>query len=1129
MKSSMMIGLLLLGAGGAAFGQVAESVRDIPVAYDVDVVVVGGTSGGVSAAVEAAKNGASVFLLSSRPYLGTDLCGTGRLWLEPGEVPQTDLGRELFPPAALKGQSSVLFSYQSDIPSARKHKDKGAMLTDGRFSDAWTESVQFNGDVSLTLDLANKKAVRSLSLMAFQRPGEFAVDHAAVFVSADRAAWRPAGEIRNETPDQAFEKKPLILSIPLKESARWIRLDVVKRADASRVLLGEILIEADAPAEGLAEPASGQTITPLHAKQTFSRALVGHDVSFLLGSYPTDVLRDASGNPAGIVMANRAGRQAVRAKVIIDATFRATVARQMGAEFLPFPDGPQKFQRIVIGGAPVSGPELKSRRLMPDVKDQSVTEYTLTLPMIGSDFEAFARAEQKARDLTWQDGQTGASDFLFQVPPDPMRSVRGETRPWPGASKVDLDAFRPAGVDRLFVLGGCADLPRDAAAKLLRPFELIQTGARIGQAAAKLAASLPKSGASTVAGEKPFTVESAGDVREPLLGPRNSGVGVNGFVRSAERSIPVLGRYDVVVIGGGTGGAPAGIGSARQGARTLVVEYLNGLGGVGTVGMIGHYWYGNRVGFTAEMDQAVSDLKSGNALSWDLEAKKEWYRNELRSAGADVWFGCTGNGAFVENGLVKGVVVTTPLGRGVVLCHTVIDSTGNADVAAAAGAGCTFAGDEVFAFQGTGLSSTEPGRRYKNSDWDYVRDSDVVDRTRMHTVGTLKKYGDAYDISPLITSRERRRIVGDYTLTPLDILGGHTFSDTIVKGRSNLDSHGYTVHPLFRFYFPPRREQLETYVPFRCLLPTGIEGLLVASLGASYHRDAMPIVRMQPDIQNQGYAAGVAAAMAAADNVPARQIDIRKLQRHLVSVGNLDPQILTDSDWDLPSAERVQEALKNLESGRDFATLLTLPSDQSVPLVQQAYESAADPEKKVRSAHLLAVLGSQAGRQTLHAELANRSWDKGWSFVGMGNHGSGTSETDSMIMALGQLHDTEAVPLILEKLTALTPKSEFSHIRACALALGAIGDSQAAPALAALLRQPGMTGHAVLSIGEAIQKTPAGKDRDSTSREKSLRELLLAEALFRCGDDAGLGESTLQQYRQDLRGVYSRYAQAILD
>jgi hypothetical protein len=1128
MKFGWMGVFWVLAAGAAAFSQVTESARDIPVAYDVDVVVVGGSSGGVAAAVEAAQSGASVFLLSSRPYLGTDLCGTGRLWLEPGEVPQTELGRALFPLSAAEQAASVPFTYQADRPSAAPHRDRGNKLTDGRFADARKESVQYNGDVTLTLDLKKTRPVGGVSLMAFQRPGEFAVDRVAVFVSTDLVRWTPAGEIKNETGDQGFETEPLVLSVPLDQPVRGIRLDVSQRADAERLLLGEVVVEPAGAEKPVADPAPVKSITPFHAKQTFSRALVDNGVSFLLGCYATDVLLDPAGKPAGIVMANRAGRQAVRAKVIIDATSRATVARLLGAEFLPVPAGPQEFQRIVIGGEPVSGPGLKSRRLLPDVEGRQVTEYTLSLPVNGSDYEAFARAEQTARDMTWQAGQIGGSDFLFQVPPDPMKSVRGEVSRWPGAAAVDLDAFRPAGVERLFVLGGCAGLSRDAAAKLLRPFELMQTGARIGAAAARRAAGLPAPERPAVAGEKKPAVECTGDIREPLRGPRDSAVGVKGIVRSPERSIPVLGQFDVVVIGGGTGGAPAGIGAARRGARTLVVEYLNGLGGVSTIGMIGHYWYGNQVGFTSEIDQGCRSLTGGNKTSW-TEARKEWYRSELRRDGAEVWFGCMGNGAFVEDGVVKGVVVVTPFGRGVVLCQTVIDSTGNADIAAAAGAECSFAGGDQLAFQGTGLSSSAPGQRYKNSDWDYVRDSDVVDRTRMHTLGALKKYSGVYDISPLIGSRERRRIVGDYTLTPLDIILGHTFSDTIVKGTSNLDSHGYTVHPVFRFFFPPRKQLLEAYVPYRCLLPKGLDGILVASIGASYQRDAMPIVRMQPDVQNQGYAAGVAAAMAASENVPARQIDIRKLQRHLVSAGNLEDQVLSHDDWQQPGVERVQDALMKLESGRDFATILTLPADQSVPLVEQAWESAADPDKKLRCAHLLAVLGSPAGRETLHGELKSRAWDKGWTFVGMGNHGSGVSEMDSMVMALGQLRDDGAVALIVEKLSALTPQSDFSHIRACSLALGMLGDPQAAPALAALLRRPGMSGHAALLVGESIQQTPAGKDKDSGVRERSLRELLLAEALYRCGDDNGLGESILKQYVQDLRGVYSRYAQAVLE
>jgi ribulose 1,5-bisphosphate synthetase/thiazole synthase len=55
---------------------VSESAREIPLAYDVDVIVVGGSTRAVSAAQAAAQAGASVFLAAPRPYLGEDICGT---------------------------------------------------------------------------------------------------------------------------------------------------------------------------------------------------------------------------------------------------------------------------------------------------------------------------------------------------------------------------------------------------------------------------------------------------------------------------------------------------------------------------------------------------------------------------------------------------------------------------------------------------------------------------------------------------------------------------------------------------------------------------------------------------------------------------------------------------------------------------------------------------------------------------------------------------------------------------------------------------------------------------------------------------------------------------------------------
>jgi hypothetical protein len=102
--------------------------------------------------------------------------------------------------------------------------------------------------------------------------------------------------------------------------------------------------------------------TPMHVKRTLDAALLAAKVDFLCSCYATDVLRDAAGNPCGIVMANRGGRQAVLAKTIIDATPRATVARLAGARLAPYPTGVQFFQRIVIGAVSLGHPRQPGRR-----------------------------------------------------------------------------------------------------------------------------------------------------------------------------------------------------------------------------------------------------------------------------------------------------------------------------------------------------------------------------------------------------------------------------------------------------------------------------------------------------------------------------------------------------------------------------------------------------------------------------------------------------------------------------------------------------------------------------------------------------------------------------------------------
>jgi flavin-dependent dehydrogenase len=1121
---------------------VNESARNIPVAYDVDVVVIGGSSGGVAAAVEAAQNGARVFLAAQRPYLGEDICGTYRLWLELDEVPTSPLAKKVFaePAVSSLARNGIEFTYETDKTSAAIHRDTQppSLLTDGKWHSAARQSVQYDGDVTLIADLGTEHQLKRVHVMAYQRRSpaqgdDFEVKNVTVYLSNDKQRWKQAAVIKNKRLGEALPEPwgPVELSALVTGNARYVKFRIEKSPDVNRVLLGEIIIEDNSPLTEFDKTAARIPPTPMQVKRTLDEALLNAGVKFLYSCYATDVLHDSNGKLAGIVMANRSGRQAVKAKVVIDATPRANVARIAGADFESYPAGLQSFNYIVIGDQLQSDNTLNARKmptpiLTSDGPASYALEYTLRIPMEDGSFASFAKAEQVARDKTWNPTAMDTSEVLFQVPPDSLKGRKSVLGFWPGAEKIDLDAFRSRSIERLFVLGGCADVSRSAAAKLLRPLELMKIGNRIGKAAALEAKQIQTPVNVSFPGEALQPV-SSGDVYENLAGIRTEQK-EPASIPIDKHNVPVLGEYDVVVAGGGTGGAPAGIAAARQGAKTLVVEYLHGLGGVGTTGYISSYYYGYIHGFTREIDDGVAGYAGyGQAIRgrWNVEWKKEWYRSELRKAGADIWFGVLGCGAFVENKSVKGVVVATPDGRGVILAKTVIDSTGNADIAASAGATCVYTDGTSVAVQGAGLPPLKLGAGYTNTDWTFIDDGDVLDIWRSFVVAK-KKFKDAYDLGQLLDTRERRRIVGDITMSPMDISLGRTYPDTIVIARSNFDTHGFTIHPVFLIK-PPDRKEMIVNVPYRCLLPKGLDGILVTGLGVSAHRDAMPVIRMQADIQNQGYAAGVAAAMAVQSGKSVRDIDIKALQKHLVEKGNLPKRVLTDKDsFPLPQ-EKIVEAVERVVNNYDELDIILYQQQEAVPLLKKAYENTQDEKSRLVYAHILGMLGDPTGAGTLIEAVRSRNWDKGWNYTGMGQYGMSLSELDSLIVALGRTRDKRALKVILEKVELLDAESEFSHCRAVAMALESIGDPAGAKPLAMLLSKPGMQGYALTNIDKARREV-SPSPTDTVTRNNSLRELVLARALYRCGDYHRLGEKILKEYAADLRAHYARHASAVL-
>jgi len=432
--------------------------------------------------------------------------------------------------------------------------------------------------------------------------------------------------------------------------------------------------------------------------------------------------------------------------------------------------------------------------------------------------------------------------------------------------------------------------------------------------------------------------------------------------------------------------------------------------------------------------------------------------------------------------------------------------------------------------QGTGLPPRELGATYANTDFTITDETDVVDIWHLF-VYSKDKYASAFDHGKLVDTRERRRIVGDFTMTLLDQVLERTYPDTIEVAYSNFDTHGYTVDPYLELEHPGK-DGFYVNMPYRCLLPKGLDGILVTGLGVSAHRDAVPLIRMQADIQNQGYAAGAIAAKAVADGAALRKVDLRAVQEHLIEIGNIPERVLADEDnFPLPP-ERITAAVESVKDEYRGAAVILAHPEQALPLLRQAYAKAQSDSDRLIYAHVLAVLGDATGLETLVAEVRRTTeWDQGWNYKGMGQFGRALSPLDQYLIALGRIGDSSAVPVVLEKLEMLTPETEFSHHRAVGLALELVGDKTAAKPLAGLLTSPGMAGYVHHTVEEARrrdQESPGGTNAEQTRRE-SLRELFLARALYRCGDYGRVGEQVLIDYTGDLRGHLARHAKAVLE
>ncbi|MCZ8520290.1 MULTISPECIES: FAD-dependent oxidoreductase [Paenibacillus] len=131
--------------------------------------------------------------------------------------------------------------------------------------------------------------------------------------------------------------------------------------------------------------------------------------------------------------------------------------------------------------------------------------------------------------------------------------------------------------------------------------------------------------------------------------------------------------------------------------------------------------------------------------------------------------------------------------------------------------------------------------------------------------------------------RETRRIQGDYVLTAEDFMGARSFPDDIARNAYYIDIHmanskgGMTVTHL-----PPGQSH---GVPYRILLPAGIDNLWVPGRAASSDRVVQGSLRVMPNCFAMGQASGTAAALALSASASSRSIEVAELQRLLVEQG----------------------------------------------------------------------------------------------------------------------------------------------------------------------------------------------------------------------------------------------------
>lgn len=387
-----------------------------------------------------------------------------------------------------------------------------------------------------------------------------------------------------------------------------------------------------------------------------------------------------------------------------------------------------------------------------------------------------------------------------------------------------------------------------------------------------------------------------------------------------EKEVEVVGRYEVIVAGGGVAGVAAAVSAARMDKKVLLIEKTITLGGLATIGLVN--WFvpscnGRGTNIVKGMAQEMFD----QAIEWGYDTvPEEWQDGKepgegaktrhvtrfsvniyilrltkwLQEEGVDLLFDTVVTQPVMEGGRCTGLIVENKSGTQCYEAEVVIDATGDADVLYRAGVP-TVQGKNYHTFYAslTDLECCENAVREQDIQklygkklfggkanlfgkghpegkpfWLGTTAEDVTAYVVENHIELLeqlmegdRKRRDITELPGMVQLRTTRRIDGEYTLTPADVYCH--FEDSI--SAMNDFEHRHFLYE----------------IPYRVMYRKEFENLLAAGRITSGDGYGWDLLRVIPPAIVTGQAAGVAAALAIDGKTSVAEIDVARLQEIL--------------------------------------------------------------------------------------------------------------------------------------------------------------------------------------------------------------------------------------------------------